>query len=317
MGIFNFSKKDNEVALPQWQTQAQENKERIFIFLDKLEAKMKELCDAAIPELIETHKSDEDIYKRTYGRLVAGINGQLENIRKKAYDTYEEKINGFYQDIREEVSVLSPHYALLSSFRDDCSTRYHKQFEEKYQYWTKKVAETNYEDLEINYQRILDEYERIKNTFHCQQCGGNIAIEKIFFVTTYLTCPHCQTQNTFAPSTEAAGLEGLGRSLAEQRTAHLLKAYEDEKQKERDLYHERHTLSLTKINQKDKKEVERIDAALESLTQKRDEAIRNAPPLYEKYLRAMFDEWNKIVPDLALQNEKFYDRLLADFRNHH
>ncbi|MBZ4192640.1 hypothetical protein [Niabella beijingensis] len=37
------------------------------------------------------------------------------------------------------------------------------------------------------------------------------------------------------------------------------------------------------------------------------------PELYRVYLRAMFDEWNKLVPDLTESNEKFYERQLADF----
>jgi RNA polymerase-binding transcription factor DksA len=313
MGLFSFTKKEEEK--PEWIAQAQENKERIFIFFDKLEAKMKELCEAAIPELTETLNTDDDIYKRTYGRLAAGIKGQLENIRKKAYDIYEEKINDFYSDVKSDVSVMSPYYDVLSDFRTACSDRYHKQFEEQYQYWREKIDETSYEDMEVQYKKILDEFEAIKNKFNCKQCGGNIAIEKIFFITTFITCPHCQTQNTFEPSTQAGGLESLGRELAEQRTAHLLKAYNDENKKERDLYHERHTLSLSRIHEKDKKELARVNQLMDELELQRQNAIKDAPPLYEKYLRAMFDEWNKIVPDLAIHNEKFYERMLNDFRN--
>ncbi|MBO9592782.1 MAG: hypothetical protein J7599_07720 [Niabella sp.] len=37
------------------------------------------------------------------------------------------------------------------------------------------------------------------------------------------------------------------------------------------------------------------------------------PDLYRHYLRSMFDEWNRIVPDMAASNEKFYQRQLDDF----
>ncbi|MGE9311301.1 hypothetical protein ACLOAU_06635 [Niabella sp. CJ426] len=43
--------------------------------------------------------------------------------------------------------------------------------------------------------------------------------------------------------------------------------------------------------------------------------INPRPELYRHYLRTMFDEWNSIVPDMAHSNEKFYQRLLADFNN--
>ena len=90
----------------------------------------------------------------------------------------------------------------------------------------------------------------------------------MFFIATYMTCPYCQTQNTFLPSTGAQLVLHQARSLAELRTAHLQKAYEDGYPKD--------------------------------------------PLLYKQYLRAMFDEWNKIVPDMAAENEKFYLRLLKD-----
>lgn len=88
-----------------------------------------------------------------------------------------------------------------------------------------------------------------------------------------MTCAYCGTQNTFLPSTGAQLVLHRARSLAEQRTAHLLKIYESSDPKQ--------------------------------------------PALYRQYLRAMFDEWNKIVPDMAAENEKFYHRLLKDYSIDH
>jgi len=39
-----------------------------------------------------------------------------------------------------------------------------------------------------------------------------------------------------------------------------------------------------------------------------------APKLYQHYLRAMFDEWNKINPDMEQEHEKFYTRLLNEYK---
>jgi RNA polymerase-binding transcription factor DksA len=313
--MFGLFKDKEEEQAPEWLPLIKENQERFFVFIDKLEDKMKELCEAAIPELKTTFETDEDLYKRAYGRLLSGIKGQLENIRKKVYDVYDEKVIDVMQDLKSSVSISSPYHDQLYDFRNACSDK-NNAFDEKYRTWLDALNETAEQDLEIKYQEILTEFEAIKNKFACKQCGSNITIEKIFFISTYLTCPSCQTQNTFEPSTQAKGLESLGRSLAEQRTAHLLQAYEAEKAMERTLYHERHTLSLSRINEDDKKEVERLNQKMTELESQRQAAIKNAPGLYEIYLRAMFDEWNKIVPDLAVENEKFYDRMLADHRNY-
>lgn len=309
-----FSSSSN--VQPEWIAHFQDTKERMFVFFDKLEAKMKELCDAAIPELNETHKTDEDIYKRTYGRMLSGIKGQIEHIRQKARDTYEEKVTDYYRSIDAEISVHSPHHNTLMEFRNVIADRY-REFETVSYQWRDALDATGAEDLEIKYQALLKEFEAEKNKFSCKQCGGNIAIEKIFFISTYIACPHCQTQNTFEPGTHASGLEDLGRRLGEQRTAPLLKVYQEEVQLERTLYHERHTLSLVRINNTNKQEVADINKKMEELENRRQAAIKNAPLLYKQYLRAMFDEWNKITPDLAVENNKTHDNWLAEFMKSH
>ena len=46
----------------------------------------------------------------------------------------------------------------------------------------------------------------------------------------------------------------------------------------------------------------------------REAALLKAHAAYETYLRAMFDVWNSIVPDLAEHNERFYQRMLEGYR---
>lgn len=304
-GLFN--KKESGEPLPEWFATLEESKERWFLFLEKLEIKIEELCTAAIPELKELLATDEDIYKRTFHHVYAGVNGQLQNIREKARDTYEDKIIDIYENIKPEISVLNPYYNLLSDFRTVCSERYHKDFEQKYEYWQNQLEKTRERDLEIEYNKIVTEFDAIKNKFNCKQCGGNITIEKIFFMTTYITCSHCQTQNTFDPSTQARTLQNFAKELAEQRTSHLYEIYLTENNKERELYHERHELSLTTIHEKDKKVLEQKSIQMDTLEKQRKEVIKNAPKLYHTYLRAMYDEWNKITPDLKEHNEKMYE----------
>ena len=245
--------------------------------------------------------------------MLTGIKGQVQSVENKGRDTYEEKVVAFYDDIKQDVSVMSPFYNKLSYFRTLISDRF-EEFDEKCDFWRDQLDATDQKDLEADYQAILTEFEQIKDKFNCVQCGGNIAIDRIYFITKHLECPQCQTQNTFEPSTKARGLEHLARSLAEQRTQHLLVAYQNQNDLERKIYHERHTLSLNRINS-DKNERAKIEQEMEILEQKRLDVIKNTPEFYKIYLRAMFDEWNKITPDLTEQNNKFHDRMLADFNN--
>lgn len=311
-GFGKSNKKESTTAgsLPDWYATLQESQERWFVFLEKLELKMEELCTVSIPELRELLEADDDLYKRTFHRVLSGINGQLENIRQKARDTYEEKIEDVYATLGVQVSVLDPHHNLLSDFRSSCGDRYHETFEDKYQYWRDQLEKTQERDLEIEYAQILADFEATKNKFNCRQCGGNIVVEKLFFITTYLVCPHCQTQNTFEPGTQARNLQNIARGLAEQRTAHLYDQFEAEKKRERDLYHERHTLSLSKIHEENRGALANIQAQMDELETQRQASIRNAPELYKAYLRAMYDEWNKITPDLKDHHEKMYENQL-------
>lgn len=302
-GLFN--KEKEEETTPEWYAELQESQQRWFAFLEKLEVKMEELATAAIPELKQLLEEDEDLYKRTFHRVYAGVRGQLNNIREKARDTFEEKINRIYYDLNSQVSVLSKHHDLLSDFRTACSDR-HNEFERKFEHWSDQIEKTQERDLEIEYQKILNEFETIKDKFSCKQCGGNITIDKIFLIETYISCPYCQSQNTFAPSTQARMLQNIARGLAEQRTVHLYEAFETENNKERELYHQRHELSLSKIHQTDSRVLNEINTKMDQLEIDRQNVIQNAPKLYQVYLRAMYDEWNKITPDLKEHNEKMY-----------
>lgn len=308
--MFSRFNKNNDGVNPARLAELEETRKRWFAFLEKLEQKMEELCTAAIPELKALMADDGDMYKREFHKVYAGIQGQLNHIRSKAYDTYDEKVMEVYDRFDDEISIMDKEYTVLSEFRNACSDRYHRDFEKRCEYWDEQLKTTQQVDYEIEYRQILDEYEAIKNKFSCQQCASPIFIDKIYFTTTYLKCPACQTQNTFEPSTLAKGLEGLGRSLAEQRTAHLLQAHYDEKELERKLYHENHELELSLMGEKDKKMIEQKTRQMEENEKRRQQSIKDAPVLYQKYLRAMFDEWNGIVPDLKEEHERFYQSML-------
>jgi rubrerythrin len=268
-----FNKKYHNPELLETIRQTQD---RWFDFLDKLETRMHEMCVAAVPEIREVFNQDTDPYKRAHGRMLMGLNGQINQMRHKANKAREENIIYFIDCATAELpdfisSAGREYHDKLNAFRIACINR-HNIFEEKIAHYTSLLKNAAGEqDMETTYQKQLIAFENIRDKFVCKQCGGNITISRIFFIATYITCPFCQTQNTFIPSTGAQMVLHQARSLAEQRTAHLLRIYEESKPKN--------------------------------------------SQLYQQYLRSMFNEWNKIVPDMAEENEKFYQRLLQDHLN--
>lgn len=272
-GLFG-KKYENPALLAEISTR----QERWFVFLDKLEARMEEMITAAIPEVQKVFREDTDPYKRAHYNMVLGLIGQVNQMRNKANDIKDDNIISFVYKSEPMIPSITTsaghaYHGKLHTFRMACLNR-HFIFEEKINKAIELLKNAAGEqDLEAAYQAELAAFEKIRDKFSCKQCGGNITIPKMFFIDTYIACPFCHSQNTFSPSTGARMVLHQARSLAEQRTAHLLRNYEETRPKN--------------------------------------------PALYQRYLRAMFDEWNKIVPDMAGENEKFYERLLSDYSINH
>lgn len=274
--MFGFLK--NKYDNPALLEEIRQTEEKWFVFLDKLETRLDELCAAAIPELIAVFNQDTDPYKRAHSRMLIGLTGQISQMQQKAIEAKEAHIIPFMQASSSLLPDLissagRKYHDRLYRFQMACFDRHH-QFEDKANEGIAALRSAKGNtDLEGVYQRQLTEFERIKDSFNCKQCGGKLSISKMFFIATYIQCPFCQSQNTYTPSTEMQMLFHQARSLAEQRTAHLLQDYENSRPKN--------------------------------------------PALYQQYLRAMFDEWNKITPDMVAENERFYQRLLKDHSINH
>lgn len=291
---------------------------RWFSFLSKLEERMKELCEAAIPELQEVYNEDKDEYKRTYHRMLSGIKGQINNIEEKAKTIEEEKVRLPLDDIEEELDNIEDEK--LSDFFYDleerCRKRY-QEFEDKAEAWKDKLDSDMFVDYEKVFQSILDEYEKIKDKFCCTQCGHPILIEKIFFTPAFIACPACTTQNTFQPSTLASRLDDVGRLLGEQRAAPVLAAYEREQERERELYHQAHKLEIEKIGfeiNKQNDKVKDLDERIAALEAERRESELKAPQIYQEYLKTKFEEWIKLVPEMAEHNRKIYEQWISGYK---
>lgn len=269
--MFGFFEK--KYSNPELIAELKSRQDRWFVFLDKLEARIHELTTAAIPELQQVFNDDTDTYKRSHFHMLQGLNGQINNMRDKALHVKEESIISFIYSTEAGLPAITTaagreYHGYVHHFRMACLDRYNL-FDERLNEALEALRNAAGEkDLEGAYRQQLEAFEKIRDRFTCKQCGGNITIPKMFFIDTYITCPFCQSQNTFSPSTGARMVLHNARELAEQRTAALRLAYENSRPQD--------------------------------------------PALYKIYLRAMFDEWNKIVPDMTEENEKFYQRLLNE-----
>lgn len=282
-----------------------ETKERFFLFISKLEDKLSEFAEASIPELEELNRNDTDEYKREYSSMKNAVLGQLESIMKKAREVREEKVTNFPYHENERNAYYE--------FRNECNQKLN-QLDELNAVYCEKIENTEQEDYEIKYRKILDEYQITKDQFHCSQCGSLVPVDKIYFTTTYITCSFCNTKNTFEPSSQAKTLEQLGRSLAEQRTAHLLLQYQEVCKKSQQLYLQIHELELSLIRETDKNSVAQKEKQIQELKEQKEKFEEQEPKLYQHYWRTMFDEWNKINPDMEEQHEKFYIRILNEYK---
>ncbi|KAF5308675.1 hypothetical protein FQR65_LT18019 [Abscondita terminalis] len=78
-----------------------ETKERFFLFIGKLEDKLREFAEASIPELEELNRNDTDEYKREYSSMKNAVLGTIESIMKKAREEACQKPQQLYLQIHE------------------------------------------------------------------------------------------------------------------------------------------------------------------------------------------------------------------------
>lgn len=287
-----------------WGNELSELKTRWFSFLEKLESRMDEFTNEALPELKQVFETDEDLLKREFSRFSSSIEGQLNTIREKASDMLDNKITDSYSYWDQQINFDSSYHNELMMFRNICIER-HEAFEDQFNAHVESIKNIGRkENLEEKYQDILNQYEEINDTFKCTQCGSPIIIEKIFFISTYIDCPSCMSKNTFEPSTQAKSLQHFSHDLAHQRCKELLEKYEEAEEREREIYYEKHEIEISLIHETSRRTKKEKEATLAALENERQKTIKHIPQLYNTYLRRKYEELDKIMPDMKEHHQK-------------
>lgn len=193
--------------------------DRFKSFLLKLELRALELET----ETIEAGQQINDLDEIRFIHFKAGITGQYETLKVKAKEIFKEQIEkksfSYYysdEDVRADDYMYS-HDAKIyetSLLLDDFDDKIDSILENIF-------SQVKAESSEDKLKKLLAEYETTKNNFCCVQCGANLKIEKVYFVSAYVTCEFCQTQNTFVPSTRMSLLPDLVREIATEKTGIL------------------------------------------------------------------------------------------------
>ncbi|MBZ4192674.1 hypothetical protein [Niabella beijingensis] len=254
MGFFGRTEKDKKE-----QQQETPLAQRLQVFLDKLSERAQSLYDEVRATAQEVADADNDPFKRSFLQFKSGILAQFNGILQKGNDTFHTQVTpkaGMMESAVLSVRFNDWHSKVLNlmvTVFDGISER----------------------DLEKEYAAAMEAYDHTKDSFQCHQCGSRLEIDRFYFIATYITCPHCRTQNTFDPGTKAKMVELLARPLAEQRCRDLKTVYE------------------------------RIRG---------ERGAGQAFESYQQYTRALIAEMDKILPGLEEQHQNFYNRLISDYR---
>ena len=193
--------------------------DRFKNFLLKLEQRALELET----ETIEAGQQINDQDEIRFIHFKAGVSGQYDSLKTKAKDVFKEQFQKRYfsyyysdEDIRTD-NYMTAHddkiyetSLLLEDFDNKIDSILDNIF-------SKIKVQSSEEKLQL----LLEEYNVTKNNFCCTQCGANLKIEKVYFVSAYVICEFCQTQNTFVPSTRMSLLPDLVREIATEKTGIL------------------------------------------------------------------------------------------------
>lgn len=193
-------------------------------FIQKLTLRANEIADEVISSVQDFYDQDTDAYKRSFHNFKMGIQGQFRALITKAQEVFDAQIEP--HNPRYFMSPTHPNWDTHNQW----FTEIHDDFED-WKDHIRDLSEKIFKNVkekspEVALQEIIDEYNTVKDNFHCTQCGGKLEIDEIYFISTYIPCPYCQTQNTFVPSSRMRELEFVAKDIAGERTKKEKNDYE-------------------------------------------------------------------------------------------
>ena len=164
--------------------------QRFRVFIEKLTERAESLAKETRDAMQEIYDEDTDPYKRSFGNFLMGVKGQFNGIIDKAEDVFKQQIKpyepSFYETQTPEGELQEKRFRKI-----------HDDFEK----WKDKMRDladsieshVKEPSAEEKLREIVEEYNAVKDNFHCSQCGAGLEIKELYFISTYITCPYCQT----------------------------------------------------------------------------------------------------------------------------
>ena len=197
--------------------------QRFRVFIEKLTERAESLAEETRGAIQEIYDEDADPYKRSFGNFLMGVKGQFKGIIDKAEEVFKQQIKPHALSF---LKTQTPEGEL----QEEWFRKIHDDFEK----WKDKMRDladsienqVKKPSAEEKLREIVEEYNAVKDKFHCSQCGANLEIKELYFISTYITCPYCQTQNTFIPSDKMREYEFVAKDFAEEKTKKEEEFYE-------------------------------------------------------------------------------------------
>lgn len=197
---------------------------RFHNFIEKLTVRANEIAEEVASSVQNFYDEDTDNYKRSFHNFKMGIQGQFRALITKAQEVFDTQIEP--HNPRYSMSITNPNWDAQNQWFIEIHDSFHE-----WKDYIQKLSENIFKNVkekspEVALQEIVDEYNAVKDNFHCTQCGGKLDIKEIYFISTYIPCPYCQTQNTFVPSSRMRELEFIAKDVAKERTQKEKNEYE-------------------------------------------------------------------------------------------
>ncbi|MDO5097674.1 MAG: hypothetical protein Q4D85_02875 [Corynebacterium sp.] len=192
-------------------------RDRLDVFLPKLKQRCQEFGEDSKKEAAEMRADQSDEGKQSFGVFTAAVIRQIMAVGTKAERTFAQHFEKFEDTDNDAV---------------DAEYKRSEQRVDAFLTWLETYTDHLFDDgcgdeAEQMYQQALRDYEQLKNSFTCSQCGAPVPVDKMYYTSQYLTCLGCETQTTFTPTEAMQSLPRLAEDLADSRTKHLEKELDD------------------------------------------------------------------------------------------